>query len=74
MATILIKLKNPGETVLFQSIIVAHSHLAWVRTEDSGEGALIKLYTTDDLADEVREVIRTLKGEIEFEEIHNSTR
>ena len=45
-----------------------YSHLAWTTTENAKEG-IITIISTDDLINEVREVLRYLKEEIEFEEI-----
>ena len=66
---IYVKLKDPSNTVYFQSIIGTYSHLAWTRTENAKEG-IITIISTDDLINEVREVLRNLKNEIEFEEIN----
>ncbi len=68
MAAIYIKLKDPSDTVYFQSILGTYSHLAWIRTENAKEG-IIKITSTDDLIDETREVLKNLRAEIEFEEI-----
>jgi hypothetical protein len=68
MAAIYIKLKDPSDTVYFQSILGTYSHLAWIRTENAKEG-IIKIISTDDLIDEAREVLKNLRDEIEFEEI-----
>jgi hypothetical protein len=68
MAVIYIRLKDPSSTVYFQSIIGIYSHLAWTRTENAKDG-IIKITSTDDLINEVREVLRNLRAEIEFEEI-----
>jgi hypothetical protein len=68
MAAIYIKLKNPSDTVYFQSILGTYSHLAWIRTEDVKEG-IIKIISTDDFIDETRMVLKNLKEEIEFEEV-----
>ena len=65
---IYVKLKDPSNTVYFQSIIGTYSHLAWARTENAKEG-IITIISTDDLINKVREVLRNLKDEIEFEEI-----
>ncbi len=65
---IFVKLKDTSNTVYFQSIIGTYSHLAWTRTEDANEG-LIKVISTNDRIDEVREIMNNLKDEIEFEEI-----
>lgn len=65
---IYVKLKDPSNTVYFQSIIGTYSHLAWTRTENAKEG-IIMIISTDDLINEVRKVLRKLKDEIEFEEI-----
>ena len=65
---IYVKLKDPGTTVYFQSIIGTYSHLAWTRTEDAKEG-LIKIISTNERVDEVKELLRNLKDEIEFEEV-----
>jgi uncharacterized protein DUF4911 len=72
MATIHIKLKNPSDTVYFQSILGTYCHLAWIRTENPKDG-IIKIISTDDLIDEARMVLKNLRVEIEFEEIQNST-
>ncbi len=63
---IYVKLKDPSNTVYFQSIIGTYSHLAWTRTENAKE-SIITIISTDDLINEVREVLRYLKEEIEFE-------
>jgi predicted AlkP superfamily phosphohydrolase/phosphomutase len=68
MAVIYVRLHNPRETVYFQSILGTYSHLAWIRTERAEEG-IIKLISTDDLIDELREVLKNLRAEIEFEEV-----
>jgi uncharacterized protein DUF4911 len=68
MAAIYIKLKNPSDTVYFQSILGTYCHLAWIRTENAEEG-IIKITSTDDLIDETRMILKNLKEEIEFEEI-----
>ena len=68
MAAIYIKLKDPSDTVYFQSILGTYSHLAWIRTENAKEG-IIKITSTDDLIDETRSVLKSLRAEIEFEEI-----
>jgi alkyl hydroperoxide reductase subunit AhpC len=68
MAAIYIKLKDPSDTVYFQSILGTYSHLAWIRTENAKEG-IIKITSTDDLIDEAREVLKNLRAEIQFEEI-----
>jgi hypothetical protein len=65
---IYIKLKDPSNTIYFQSIIGTYSHLAWTRTEDSKEG-LIKVISTNDCINEVRGVLGSLRVEIEFDEI-----
>jgi hypothetical protein len=68
MPTISIKLKNNSESVYFQSIMGAYSHLAWVRTDDPASG-IIQIITTPDLLEETRNVLEKLKKEIEFEEV-----
>lgn len=68
MAAIYIKLKDPSDTVYFQSILGMYCHLAWIRTEDAKE-AIIKIISTDDLIDETRMVLKNLRAEIEFEEV-----
>ncbi|MGE5444158.1 MAG: DUF4911 domain-containing protein [Ignavibacteriales bacterium] len=68
MAAIYIKLKDPSDTVYFQSILGTYSHLAWIRTENAKEG-IIKITSTDDLIDETKEVLKNLRTEIEFDEI-----
>ena len=68
MAAIYIKLKDPSDTVYFQSILGTYCHLAWIRTENAKEG-IIKITSTDDLIDETRMVLKNLRAEIEFEEI-----
>ena len=65
---IYVKLKYPSDTVYFQSITGTYSHLAWTRTEDAKEG-LIKIISTNERIDEVKELLRNLKDEIEFEEV-----
>jgi hypothetical protein len=45
-----------------------YSHLAWTRTENAKAG-LIKVISTQDCLDEVREILCSLKKEIEFDEI-----
>ncbi|HXG31651.1 MAG TPA: DUF4911 domain-containing protein [Thermodesulfobacteriota bacterium] len=68
MPTIYVKLNDPGSTVYFQAILGTYSHLAWVRTEDPQNG-IIKVIPTEDTIDEVREVLRNLRTEIDFEEV-----
>jgi Domain of unknown function (DUF4911) len=68
MTAIYIKLKDPSNTVYFQSIIGTYCHLAWIRTENAKEG-IIKIISTDDLIDEVKKVLENLRAEIEFEEV-----
>ncbi len=68
MAVIYIRLKDPSSTVYFQSIIGTYSHLAWTRTENAKDG-IIKIISTDDLINEVREILKNLRVELEFEEI-----
>jgi len=69
MAAIYIKLKDPSDTVYFQSILGTYCHLAWIRTENPKEG-IIKIISTDDLIDETRMVLKNLRAEIEYEEIN----
>ncbi len=68
MPNIFIKLKNPGQTVYFQSIIGTYAHIAWTRTENADEG-IIKVSATDDTLSEARHILQELKSEIDFEEI-----
>ena len=68
MPNILIKLKNPSQTVYFQSIIGTYTHIAWTRTENADEG-IIKVSATDDTISEARRILQELKPEIDFEEI-----
>jgi hypothetical protein len=68
VAIVCIRLKDTRETVFFQSIIGTYSHLGWVRTEKPEEG-IMRIYTTDDLVDELREVLRSLRTEIEFRDV-----
>jgi len=68
MPVIYIKLKNPSQTVYFQSIIGTYSHICWTRTEVPEEG-IIKVIPTSDLVIEVRKILCDIKKEIEFEEI-----
>jgi hypothetical protein len=68
MPNIFIKLKNPSQTVDFQSIIGTYTHIAWTRTEDADEG-IIKVSATDDTISEARRILQELKSEIDFEEI-----
>jgi len=72
MATIRIKLKDPSDTVCFQSILGTYCHLAWIRTDNAKE-EIIKIISTDDLIDETRRVLKNLRAEIEFVELQNST-
>jgi hypothetical protein len=71
MAVVYIRLKDPSNTVYFQSIFGTYSHLAWVRTENAKEG-VIKIISTDDLIEEARKVLGYLRSEVEFEEIQIS--
>jgi hypothetical protein len=68
MPNIFIKLKNPSQTVYFQSIIGTYTHIAWTRTENPDEG-IIKVSATDDTLSEARRILQELKSEIDFEEI-----
>ena len=68
MPNILIKLKNPSQTVYFQSIIGTYTHIAWTRTENPDEG-IIKVSATDDTLPEARRILKALKPQIDFEEI-----
>ena len=68
MPNIFIKLKNPSQTVYFQSIIGTYTHIAWTRTENADEG-IIKVSATDDTISEARRILQNLKSEIDFEEI-----
>jgi hypothetical protein len=68
MPNIFIKLKDPSQTVYFQSIIGTYTHIAWTRTENAKEG-IIKVSATDDTLSEARRILRELKSEIDFEEI-----
>jgi hypothetical protein len=68
MPNIFIKLKNPSQTVYFQSIIGTYTHIAWTRTENADE-AIIKVSATDDTLSEARRILQELKSEIDFEEI-----
>jgi hypothetical protein len=68
MPNIFIKLKNPSQTVYFQSIIGTYTHIAWTRTENADEG-IIKVSPTDDTISEARRILRELKSEMDFEEI-----
>ncbi len=68
MVAIYIRLKDPSDTVYFQSIFGTYSHLAWIRTENAKEG-IIKIISTDDLIDETKRILKNLRNEIEFEEI-----
>lgn len=72
MATIYIKIHDKSETVYVQSIIGTYCHLAWVRTENKEEG-IIKIISTDDMIGEVKELLRRLREEIQFEEIQICT-
>lgn len=68
MPNIFIKLKDPSQTVYFQSIMGTYTHIAWTRTENAEEG-IIKVSATDDTISEARSILRELKAEIDFEEI-----
>ena len=68
MPNIYIKLKNISETVYFQSIMGTYSHLAWVRTEDPKNG-IMQITPTEDQVDQVKEILNSLKSEIEFEDV-----
>ncbi|MER3446425.1 MAG: hypothetical protein C4291_06040 [Candidatus Dadabacteria bacterium] len=68
MAAIYIRLKDPSDTVYFQSILGTYPHLAWIRTENAKEG-IIKITSTNDLIDETRRILKNLRDEIEFEEV-----
>jgi hypothetical protein len=68
MPNIFIMLKNPSQTVYFQSIIGTYSHIAWTRTENAEEG-IIKVAATDDTLSEARRILQKLKSEIDFEEV-----
>jgi hypothetical protein len=68
MPNIFIKLKNPSQTVYFQSIIGTYTHIAWTRTENAEEG-IIRVAATDDTLSEARRILENLKSEIDFEEI-----
>ncbi len=72
MATIYIKIHDKSETVYVQSIIGTYCHLAWVRTENTEEG-IITIISTDDMIGEVKELLRRLREEIQFEEIQICT-
>ncbi|MBI2486871.1 MAG: DUF4911 domain-containing protein [Deltaproteobacteria bacterium] len=73
MATIFIKIHDKSETVYVQSIIGTYCHLAWVRTENVEDG-IIKIISTDDMVSEVRELLKKLREEIEFEELESGFR
>ncbi len=68
MPNIYIKLKNISETVYFQSIMGTYSHIAWVRTEDP-ENGIMQITPTEDQVDQVKEILNSLKSEIEFEDV-----
>ena len=68
MPNIFIKLRNPSQTVYFQSIIGTYTHIAWTRTENAEEG-IIKVAATDDTISEARRILQKLKAEIDFKEI-----
>ncbi len=68
MPDIFIKLKNPSQTVYFQSIIGTYTHIAWTRTENADEG-IIKVSATDDTMPEARRILQDLKSEVDFDEI-----
>ena len=70
MPVIRIKLMDNSEAVYFQSIMGTYSHLAWVRTDDPGSG-IINVITTPDREDEAREILDSLKGELDFVEIED---
>jgi hypothetical protein len=70
MPNIFIKLKNPSQTVYFQSIIGTYTHIAWIRTENAEEG-IIKVAATDDTISEASRILQELKSEIEFDEIEH---
>jgi len=65
---IYVRLKNPGAAYYFQSILGTYSHLVWIRSEEGEEG-VIKLFTTDNLVDDLKKVLDGLKKEVEFEVI-----
>ena len=69
MPNIYIKLKNISETVYFQSIMGTYSHIAWVRTEDP-ENGIMQITPTEDQVDQVKEILDSLKKEIEFEDVN----
>ena len=68
MPNIYIKLKNISETVYFQSIMGTYSHIAWVRTQDP-ENGIMQITPTEDQVDQVKEILESLKNEIEFEDV-----
>ncbi|MGH7900430.1 MAG: DUF4911 domain-containing protein [Thermodesulfobacteriota bacterium] len=68
MPLIFLKLRNPSDTVYFQSIVGTYSHIAWTRTEDA-EGGIIKVIPTEDTLSEAMIVLRNLRLEVEFDEI-----
>jgi len=68
MPIIYVKLRDPSSTVYFQAILGTYSHLAWIRTENAEEG-IIKIIPTDDMVNEVKELLKNLRTEIEFEEV-----
>ena len=68
MPNIYIKLKNISETVYFQSIMGTYSHIAWVRTQDP-ENGIMQVTPTEDQVDQVKQILESLKKEIEFEDI-----
>ncbi|MEM7008993.1 MAG: DUF4911 domain-containing protein [Thermodesulfobacteriota bacterium] len=68
MPNIYIKLKNISETVYFQSIMGTYSHIAWVRTQDP-ENGIMQITPTPDQVDVVKNILKGLRNEIEFEDV-----
>ncbi len=66
MTTIYIRLKHRSETVYFQALFGAYSHLAWVRTEDP-EKSITNIITTPDLVEETRVALAAIGQEVDFE-------
>jgi hypothetical protein len=72
MSEIYIRLRDLSDTVYFQVVFGTYSHLAWVRTEDPKSG-ITSIITTEDLVEETRRVLESLKSEVEFDEVKEPT-
>lgn len=66
MSIFFIKLADRSSNVHLQSVLGTYGHLMWVRSEVPGE-TIVKIVSTPELAGETEEVLRALRGEIEFE-------